>query len=62
MQEDKANEIQLFGEGVIILDTKRRRMLEEDGLTKDKMDGIVTNNNVLVQDNSKNLELAGSGS
>ena len=62
MQEDKANESQLFGEGVIILDTKQCRMVEEHGLIEDNMDGIVTNSIMLDQANLKNLELAGSGS
>ena len=62
MQKDKANESQLFGEGVIILDTKQCRMVEEHGLIEDNMDGIVTNSTMLDQANLKNLELAGSGS
>ena len=60
IQEDNMNESQL--NGVIILDSKWCRMVEEIGVKKDKMDGLITNSHMLGQANSKNLDIASTGS
>lgn len=59
MEEDKLSESQL--NGIIIMDAKRRRMVENNNLQEENMDGVESNTLLLGHANSKNMDMAGTG-
>ena len=59
MEEDKHSASQL--NGIIIMDAKRRRMVENNNLQEENMDGVESNTLLLGHANSKNMDMAGTG-